>query len=260
MSQRGNRYRDLEVFSEIRDLPPTVPNKMRIAEHKRATPTEAFKRKVLAAGNPGRSLDWATGDGGVERELINVRGDYPEVVTVTLIAPAPALVAPLAFVNHFTAVLEWGHGGTQATAEVDFVNGCSFQLSGSFIRVVGRREALEGAGNTVRLGAFLSYLPVNGTNRPKRTTRDTVALAAGAPGRNFVLPRFATDVRVYRITPTNAFDVRFIDSAAGLVGTVNVGAGQAMATEDIPNDARAINLEAGVGGLAGQRLVFGLSL
>lgn len=104
--------------------------------------------------------------------LLNLNGSDQEsaVVSVTLVNNTPAVPAQLDATPTFaaaraSALVEWGVGGVQDSAIVDFLNGTTFTLEGSFIRVTGFLEPIgqffgggiqQGAINMI-LGAFAGY-------------------------------------------------------------------------------------------------------
>lgn len=84
---------------------------------------------------------------------IQLRGptDKAEVLTVTLGQPIWRVVNAHAKV---TAVIQYGNGGWQNTAEIDWVQGTTFQLRGSFLRVSARMDVESIGGGLPATGAM----------------------------------------------------------------------------------------------------------
>lgn len=238
--------------------------------------------RLLDGGNMGRSEDVAIVNTGPEgRSILDIKGDDKQarVVSVSLITqlppdPLPFLIAPLAGI----ALVEWGNSGVQAQAELDFINGTSFSVPCSFLRINVIRDGVDDAGfdtATTRYGAFVSYEPLPG-GIPQRTLNNDDSIAgtvfpiAPAGIGFFIIPRFAKEMYLYRRAtlfnlPPPAVQIEFTDATFASITAEDKATG-----EDwnfwvpIPNDARFVrlrNAEAGGGLSIGEvRLVFRLGL
>jgi hypothetical protein len=93
---------------------------------------------------------------------INLQGpdDKAETLTVTLCQPIWSVEDAHA---KLTAVVQYGNGGFQNTAEIDWVQGTTFQVRGSFLRVSARIDVesgpvAAGSGATCAASAFATKL------------------------------------------------------------------------------------------------------
>lgn len=76
--------------------------------------------------------------------------DKAEVLTVTLCQPIWSVENAHA---KLTAVIQYGNGGFQNTAEVDWVQGTTFQVRGSFLQVSARVDIESAGGGVAATGA-----------------------------------------------------------------------------------------------------------
>jgi hypothetical protein len=193
-------------------------------------------------------------------------GDDAEVVAVTLgfelqsnttdtTTPAPE------FLNEFApvAMVEWGVGGANFSAEVDWSMGCRFNLGASFVRIGLRIPAVSLLGapvNTI-FSAALSY----GADRAARPPRLTVnplsappapqTLLAGATSSLLVIPSFAESFTVVQGSTggvPQSIRAQLFQGAGGTCSAnftmgdfTNVGF-QNERTFPVPNGARLIHL------------------
>ena len=174
--------------------------------------------QLFKTGNVGREASLNLGIGSAEIiTLLDVRGpdEYAQIVTVTLDFPAleGVGVSPPTPENPFVAVgdgaravVDFGVGGFQSTAFVDFVRGVSFSVPGSFIRVSATRAGTTGALVRLSVGAHISYLPISQENasQPSLTFVRSAIIVAGATA-DIIPPPFSVT-----ITPF------FQDAAAGI--------------------------------------------
>jgi len=137
--------------------------------------------------------------------LIEIRSHYPEAVNVTLAGMNPyALPTDNA---EIVAVLEWGVGGSNAVAMVDFIHGASFNLIADFVRVSARQQVLNNivfppAGlRDVQVGAFAAPGHMLSTSTPQRTIANNNRIA-NSVGVTYNIPPFAKDM-VLSCNPTN---------------------------------------------------------
>jgi hypothetical protein len=219
-------------------------------------------------------------------------GDDAEVLNVTL---GVARVSPdnVKANQYISCILEWGIGGATFSTEFDWVNGLSFSLSASFIRVKGRvvnygPDASYLSGQ-VMLSASLSY---GFSGQRTSAIRKTVVTSPDVLGNGLSsdlveIPSFATAFTVvagiWGLNPAPATPVRirqFSRDNAGAgeecVATFNMEdlGNASFQKEDcfpIMNGARFLqltnftggNIGAAIGGQnawQGARVVFGLSL
>lgn len=192
---------------------------------------------------------------GQNRTLVEILGDdsCALLLTGTLDGPRPdgpafgALQVPRA-----TAIIEWGNGGLQSQAEIDFIRGCTFSVGCSFLRIIGHNgeDAADADSGDERLGAFVSYLPRVGTPAfsPQLTIRTgpLVALAS----TTIAVPSFATDLWVYAVPVSVSLLIEFLDA----VGTVLAATSTLFpvvphVNTPLPNGARSVRFTA-TGGLA----------
>lgn len=190
----------------------------------------ANKSDLLDSGNAGRSVEIAVdptsattpaslaavpiavGSPIGKASLLNLSGDdsSSRVVSVTLVDATPLVPSPVApapaFANRATALVEWGVGGVQDNALVDFINGTTFSIEGSFLRVTGIVEPIPAnvgpvpepqAGTNMILGAFCGYGAVGKSNT--FNAKKTVYVDQFATGVNdlIVVPRHATNFVLY---------------------------------------------------------------
>ncbi len=207
-----------------------------------------------------------------EELVVNVVGEDEQatVVSVTLISPI-ADVSPATdelFASTPVARVQWGVGGTQAQAFIDYVNGAQFSVPASFLRVYARNEF--GASppatplqptNPVKLGAFVSYLPL----KNQRVQRTLNGLIPTATPTIFVVPPFATDVTIFRLggAAAPAFTADFLRSSAGplvVLYTIATAAGALFPKTPIANGVRFIQITHAAGADVLFQLVFDLAL
>jgi len=195
--------------------------------------------------NCGR--DQIVAPGRVSDPLIEILGDDSKslYLTVTLDGPRPDGPAfGIGQVPIAAALIEWGNGGLQSQAEIDFILGCTFSVPCSFLRVTGRNdEAPGGAAGNQRLGAFVSYLPRPGT--PSFAPQRSVVTGALAPlaVATFLIPRFAIDLWVYTAPVAVSLRIDFLDAAGVTLAVTSTSFPTTPhANVPIPNGTRSVRL------------------
>jgi len=143
-------------------------------------------------------------DGGPP--LVEIRSQFPAAVNVTLAGMNPyALPTDNAEV---VAILEWGVGGSNAVAMIDFIHGASFNLIADFVRVTARQQTLNNiawppaAPRDVMVGAFAAPGHMLSTSVPQRTIANNNQIGMQA-GVVYNIPPFARDM-VLSCNPSNA--------------------------------------------------------
>lgn len=138
--------------------------------------------------------------------LIEIKSHYPEPVNVTLAGLIPyALPTDNA---EIVAILEWGVGGCNSVAMIDFIHGTSFNLVADFVRVSARQQTLNNIAwppavtRDVMVGAFATPGAMLSTTTPQRTIANNNVIAAGV-GIAYNIPPFAKDM-VLSCNPSTA--------------------------------------------------------
>lgn len=213
-------------------------------------------RQLLEYGNVGRSLDLEVDD---TQTLLNLSGGdkVATVITVTLFTEAKGVRFPG---PPAVALLKWGVGGTQASAEVDFLHGVSLALPASFIRVDARREPLGAAPELARLGAFASYLPKTVNIIPQRTL--TGGVLGSGDVETFNVPFYAGNVRIYRQEAAE-LEVEFLNANLIIEYTIEIARNEnQLVAIPLANSIRIIRIRK-LGqqpALTRSSLIFGLAL
>lgn len=182
--------------------------------------------QLLKSGNVGKSIQLTGGIGSAQVvSLLDVRGpdEYAQMMTVTLDFPSIAGLPPPTFGQPFIPVgdgcraqVDFGVGGFQSTAFVDFGRGVSFSLPASYVRVNASREGTTGALVLLTVGAHIAYgsVPLQTGTQPTLTLVSPF-MPAGT-FRDTLLPPFAV-----AITPTFwASPVIAPPPAASVIGLV----------------------------------------
>lgn len=161
-----------------------------------------------------------------------------------------------------SVIVTWGAGGVQApAARIDLVNGTTFSVIGSFLRILGVLEASP--ANQIRVGAFIGYEPRaagSAVRGPQRTIK-TAAIVAGNTS-DVTIPPYATSVSYMRNPLTTAITLSFLDGSANVIGIRPIAAG----TDDspsvipIPNNAVTLRVAAAAVDQIAGRAIFGLCL
>lgn len=218
-----------------------------------------------ATSNIGRAIQLgvATAPGGQSAPILEARcsDERARQLTVTLV------VDPMttAFDRDAVALVTWGSGGLQAPqAEIDFINGTTFSVIASFIRILGRSDAAAVPSTTMLVGAFIGYEPRSAGSAvrgPQRTLK-TGAIVAGGATVDLTIPRYATSLSYMRNPLTTALTLSYLDGPGNVIGIVPLAAGQDISSLvlPIPGDAVTIRLAAAAVDQIAGRAIFGLSL
>jgi hypothetical protein len=201
----------------------------------------------LAAGNVGRSVDVLPGGVAPSGEFIpnptpiiglDADDETGRAVTVTMtVQPLVALPTPGPF--YLQAVVRWGIGGVQAEARVDLVNGTTFSVLATWLRVLAVNFAETGAGPTVKVGAFVGYYPKAYLPGPQLTEFRAIPLA-NAAAEVVRIPPYAMELSVLT-QPAGAYTVEFLMSdGAVVVATLAFAAG--VNRIPIPGNAQFVRL------------------
>lgn len=160
--------------------------------------------------------------------------DNSEVITITLDNPNPFFIPtrllPIAPSENILArpfgLIEWGVGGVQSQAEVDFDHGLNISVLGSYVRVTGFNPPIPkflanidggdlelGFGRNVKLGAFCGYGAISGTRN--LSAKRTVYIDTNPdPSPILVkIPPFGTNFTFQRQPSTTAMTVNVLDEA-----------------------------------------------
>jgi hypothetical protein len=118
--------------------------------------------------------------------------------------PVPPGTFPGSFIDVF-AILEWGIGGIQSSAEVDFVMGTQINIQASWVRLRASGRIVSGTNELISVGAFVgpgqasNQAPAQRTIWPRLVaTPDVYDIGALAPGTKtsfMPVPNFAKKVR-----------------------------------------------------------------
>lgn len=148
------------------------------------------------------------------------------------------------------AIVEWGVGGTQARATVDFINGTTFSVVASFVRVHGVISQSLASGDISGTSAayYLAGFVGPGWTEGKAQRTIYVGIVSDSTDSDvFDVPKFARRVTVVGCddaTPPalSAGFIRFYQSPNGAPGNTNVGNfffnGNQPLPFDIPNAAQ----------------------
>lgn len=102
------------------------------------------------------------------------------------------------------AIVEWGIGGVQSSAEVDFALGTQINIQASWVRVRASGRMIGGTNELVTVGAFVGPGQASNQGSAQRTVfprindnlYDTGVLAPGTKTRYLRVPNFAKRVRI----------------------------------------------------------------
>lgn len=212
--------------------------------------------------------------------LLEVKSDdeSSEILSVTLDNPLPFLVptadvagAGTIVIARPSAIIEWGVGGVQARADVDFDHGLSLSVPGSFLRVTGVNNRIPATtnnmsgvgtpafGRNVKLGAFCGYGSVAGTKN--LSAKKTIYIdGPGLLSGSIPIPDYATNFTVQRSPNAGILSVTVLDEGGvSPIQTLTYPAGSGFeGAVELSGDAAFIVLTAPVGSNA-IRVIFGLS-
>lgn len=160
-------------------------------------------------------------------------------------------------------LLSWGAGGLQVSnVEVDFVNGASFSIVATFMRLWVRNDSSL-PSNNFRVGAFVGYepRPAGSAIRGPQRTLKTATIAAGATV-DLTIPRFATSFSYIRNPLTSAITINVLDGGGNVIGIIPLAAGADLSQNvyPIPGDAATLRVGAAAADQVAGRAIFGLCL
>lgn len=193
---------------------------------------------------------------GQSETMVEILGDDSKAIylTCTLDGPRPAdgVAFGVGQIPRASAIVEWGNGGLQSRAEIDFLIGCAFSVPCSFLRVIGRNDedTNDIAPGSVRLGAFAAYLQRTGSiaHAPQRT----IVYPTLAPGASAVrtIPAFATNFWLYTNPVSASLLIEFLDLTSTVIAvTSTLFPVVPHANTPIPNGARFVRIT-NTGGIA----------
>ena len=162
----------------------------------------------------GSSANMVPGD---SKLLVDCRTDgvnVAEKLTVTLGSSliGSFVVAPIGISAH----VEWGSGTAQFAADVDFANGLSFSVGGSYVRVTANyTQPAAPPGNTLQVNAAVARGTAAGPHSPARLTQNIGLVPNGGTTAIFI-PPFAVAMTLFGATvvgtgviPAPGFDIEF---------------------------------------------------
>lgn len=202
--------------------------------------------------------------GGAEFvDILQVTFDKPRPISVFLAIDPQQLLDR----THLIGKVQWGSGGTNSTAFIDFISGASFNISAEFLSVQAcawGSAVAAGVVGTVKAIAYCSDQAFPSGSSPQRTLISSADVLNTATFR-FFNPPFAKDVSVNaRNTATgNARQVDLNDTAANNGYTVLVGSGQPCPSLLIPSSTKSVlatNLSGNTFPAGTLQAVYGLSL
>lgn len=152
------------------------------------TVSEASWKKLCLLGNIGRTFEirFDPDEDPVTLPILEFRSDDDTVreLTVTLqkfepFWPGPSAASPAFEGQAYFARIEWGIGGFNNQADVDFVTGATLNLSASFVRIIAMPVLKYPAATAgiQKFGAFVSP----GHRRGGRAPQSTVYLSSVTP-------------------------------------------------------------------------------
>lgn len=208
--------------------------------------------------------------------LLSVSGDDSQsrVLSCTLVDLTPPFPtddgAGTSFTARAKALVEWGVGGVQASTLLDFINGTSFTIEGSFLRVTAVLDKVGGLyGGLAQaqvnqvLGAFCGYGAVTKSNTFNAKNTIYEDQFAGGGGVFYDIPPFATNFLFYTTYGPGSVVTDVCDSGNKLLYGANwTSAANQNVPVELTGDARRIFVPGG-GTIPAQgtfRIVFGMSL
>lgn len=164
-------------------------------------------------------------------------------------------------------VLTFGIGGASFQAEFDWIQGVSFAVGASFLRVAARVTYLSPGGDgQIALSAGMAYGPSPGGNfSPLRKTIELGTLAPGVPSAPQAVPAFTSGATLTsQGTTAPALRLRFLsgtrEATFDLTSRANT-AGQADAQFVVPGWAETFTVEnTGIANLDNVNAIFSLAL
>jgi len=198
--------------------------------------------RFLNDRNVGRSIDIAPGQ---RKTILDIGGKDEESQELVITLVTPVRQSPATIISRPRAFVEWGSGGVQASALVDFINGSTFSVGASFVRVTGINFSTPSApGNgPMTFGAFAAYGELS--NIPKSAQLTDYFDTLVGPPFIVLVPTFAKTVVVKRLAMSiSAVRVQVEDAAGIGFYDVDVTPGVDMIPLELSNDAFAISLSA----------------
>jgi len=196
-------------------------------------PPKKLKDIIHSGVNVGRSIKVvATAIGATDQvPLVELKGDDESAAAVALTLQSDITqftTPPGSSINDIFGIIEWGSGGFQATAQVDFMMGTIINLYCSWLRLTA---AIEGSiGDVATFGAFAAMGHRQGSFSPQRTvTRDVDGnfintIGPGASSAMIEIPKFAHAVELSGIgqgfpqpITLGAYSLRFFTITGGFI-------------------------------------------
>lgn len=162
-------------------------------------------------------------------------------------------------VRDLKARLSWGSGGAQFAADVDFLQGTTIELAASSVEVSAIFRALSaGTPSAFKFGGSLAYgtRPSNPVSPSFTTDRTTINNGSSF---NFVVPAWATDVRVFAGDPAATCQVFLLDDGLNTFAAFNQAASADLAYP-ILNNVSTVQVTNNSGAANNFIARFGLSL
>lgn len=207
-------------------------------------PSSLLDDAATGTGNVGRTAELRPGR---SETLIQLNADdwTAQQMTVCIAPPEPVSTGELVADSevtagaHVVAVVTWGIGGLQMSAEVDCARGAVLSVPASSLVVTVRHALPVEAGPIYRVGAFVGYAPRPGSNSPRRTlygaTTDGAAWSA-------LVPAFASSVSPLRVEGAVPMTVAFLGLAAERLAEVVLGETEQPTEIPIPNGAVRVSI------------------
>lgn len=218
------------------------------------------ERLLDGVQNMGRNIRVKPGEA---KSVLNIVGEdnLAEVITFTLSVQPKDTSAPVSSIARPTAIVQWGNGGVQVEAEMDYVHGLTMSIPASFLRITGRNDVLPATirGNPAvardaTLGAFIAY-----GNRSSFPAQKTVYLDDPALFPIVVsVPDFSSTLSVERAPGTAVFTIDYLDEMGNTISSIRISANEVMENATMPSDTKSIRYTSPSSAIA--RLVFKLAI
>lgn len=201
---------------------------------------------------------------GNAKQLIEIRLDdeYNQLLTIALdISPLqPDGAAEI----HAFAKIQWGSGGTQHQARMDFAAGTMFTIGGSFVRIIAENapESDPTVSGQLSASMYLGALQHNGI-KPQLTDYITSDLVVGG-SQDFNVPPFATGFKFLRNRTAGDFQpttISVLRNSGLVMYGQNLALGEVMNNNlDINNRARIVRVAAAAGAITQGSLLWQLGI
>jgi hypothetical protein len=189
----------------------------------------------------GRSIEVRPGE--APETVIRVQGpdQRTQMLTATMGIERLAGLPGTGAARLVTAILRWGAGGAQLTAELDWLHGTIVSVPGSYLEVLARHDGAPAAA-PARVSATMGYGPRAGSGCACTFRTLDYGTLSGVPSSH-VVPSWATSgVVLFNAVGAATVDLKVVDDANGPMFTM---AGVAVGTEfPIPNGAATVELTA----------------